>query len=176
MSTFNPEEWVERPLPAVSQANNILNDKVQNGAETNIFGAYATKLPEIKVGNHISKVYLISGPRVRYGDNGRPLYDLGYIDKSGFLQPISDSRGPNQAATFTPVPLDVYAPKFLEKMGKGERMRRIKEASSMPISELKDKWFFTSQGYRDNLERIYEEQKKAPTLEKAQNDERFQCA
>jgi hypothetical protein len=170
MSTFNPEEWVDRPLPAVSQANNVLNDKVQNDVETNIFGAYATKLPEIKVGNHISKVYLISGPRVLYGDNGRPIYDLGYIDKSGFLQPISDSRGPNQAATFSPVPLDAYAPKFLEKMSKGERMRRIKNASNKPISELKDKWFFTNQGYRDNLEMIFEEQKKAPESEKIFSD------
>ena len=124
LSTLNREDWVDKPLPAVNRGERV-------------FGTgYNTKLPRIKIGNHVSDVYLIAGDRTRFGDNGRPLYQLGYKDKTGYLQPLTDGRGPNSAATFSPVDINRYAPNFFNKYQRGERLRQIKETAERPVSEL----------------------------------------
>ena len=127
LNLLDPEDWVDRPLPAVSL-----------GAAKGCIGLQ-TKLPEIKIGNHKSPVYLIAGQRVRYGDNGRPAYQVGYIDKVGQLQPINDGRGPNLAATFSPVDISIYAPNYLSNLKSEQRKESIRRAAHAPVSKAQGK-------------------------------------
>jgi len=169
LKTINTDELVSTPLSAVSNGEAGLypiGDPVYN-----------TKLPKIKVGNVVSNVYLMPGARVRYGDNGRPIYQLGYVDDIGALQPITDRRGPNQQATFSPVSADQFAPNYFASDSAKKRVALIKEASREKATREKidrfglnyAKRMFEPGGLSNNfdLEAAENEQKIAEGLNKA---------
>ena len=157
LATLQPENLIEEPLPAVSYGSKNLFGNEVGKPESNLFGnknltsVSRTRLPEIKIGDHVSPVYLIAGDRVRYGDNGRPLYQLGYKDQVGNLEPLTDGRGPNSAATFSPVDITKFAPKYYGNYTKGVRMEKIKRAASKPFREAVSEFNFTTMGHFKNF-------------------------